>query len=82
MAQRERVAVHNPDTALAMAHAFVDSDATRSTGPKTIIEAFPGPGVLSRALLTLPEDKLGKLIILEDDPRFLPFLEVRGASRI
>ncbi|KZV76309.1 S-adenosyl-L-methionine-dependent methyltransferase [Peniophora sp. CONT] len=75
VAQRERICVHNPETALAMAHAFLDSDATRSTGPKTVIEAFPGPGMLSRALLTLPEDKLGKLIILEDDPRFLPFLE-------
>ncbi|VDC03590.1 unnamed protein product [Peniophora sp. CBMAI 1063] len=75
VAQRERIAVHNPETALAMAHAFLDSDATRSTGPKTVIEAFPGPGMLSRALLTLPEDKLGRLIILEDDARFLPFLE-------
>lgn len=76
VAQRERISVHNPDTALAMAHAFLDSDSTRSTGPKTVIEAFPGPGMLSRALLTFPEDKLGRLIILEDDPRFLAFLEV------
>lgn len=35
-----------------------------------------GPGTLSRALCELPPSKLGKLIILEDNPLYLPYLEV------
>lgn len=38
---------------------------------------MPGPGTLSRALCELPESKMSKLIILEDNPLYLPYLEVR-----
>ena len=37
---------------------------------------FPGPGALTRALLTLPRDSFDKLIVLEEHPGYLDYLKV------
>jgi transcription factor 1 len=46
---------------------------------KVVIEAFPGPGVLTRALLRLPKQRIKNLIVIEHDVRCLQYLEVRAA---
>ncbi|EEB88162.1 hypothetical protein MPER_14148, partial [Moniliophthora perniciosa FA553] len=48
--QTHRVSISNLDTAIAVADAFVPAG---SKG-KVIVEAYPGPGQLTRALLKLP----------------------------
>ncbi|EJD52638.1 S-adenosyl-L-methionine-dependent methyltransferase [Auricularia subglabra TFB-10046 SS5] len=60
--QRDRAFVHNVDTAGKLAAAFL-KDTKR---PKTIIEAYPGAGILTRALLQYPPDVVKKIIVLED----------------
>ena len=35
-----------------------------------------GPGALTRALLTLPRDSFDKLIVLEEQPKYLEYLKV------
>jgi len=52
----------------------VNSKETSTNNPKVIIEAFPGPGALSRAFLTLPSSQLRRLIILEDHEPYLEYL--------
>lgn len=37
---------------------------------------LPGPGALTRALLTLPRDTFDKLIVLEEQPKYLEYLKV------
>ncbi|KAH9956928.1 S-adenosyl-L-methionine-dependent methyltransferase [Russula dissimulans] len=71
---RNRVSVRNPASAIRAAHNFINSKKTSTSKPKVIIEAFPGPGVLSRALLTLPPSQLRRLIILEDHEPYLQYL--------
>ncbi|KAH9057340.1 S-adenosyl-L-methionine-dependent methyltransferase, partial [Lactarius vividus] len=71
---RDRISIRNPMTAIRVAESFVGSKKTSTGKPKVIIEAFPGPGALSRAFLTLPPDKLKKLIILEDHEPYLEYL--------
>lgn len=44
--------------------------------PFRLLTISLGPGTLSRALCELPPQKLSKLIILEDNPLYLPYLEV------
>ncbi|KAI0743761.1 S-adenosyl-L-methionine-dependent methyltransferase [Daedaleopsis nitida] len=72
--RRERVSLKHLDTARSVAHSFIESTPHHEAG-KIVIEAFPGPGALSRALLELPSKSLRKLIILEDDQAFLKSLE-------
>ncbi|KAI0302533.1 S-adenosyl-L-methionine-dependent methyltransferase [Russula brevipes] len=69
---RGRVSISAPAAAVRVAQSFVNSKKTITGNPKVIIEAFPGPGALSRALLTLPPSQLKRLIILED---YEPYLE-------
>jgi transcription factor 1 len=57
-----------------VAHSFVNSKKTFTGKPKVIVEAFPGPGALSRAFLTLPSSELRRLIILEDHEPYLEYL--------
>ncbi|KAI0320776.1 S-adenosyl-L-methionine-dependent methyltransferase [Amylostereum chailletii] len=71
---RDRISLRNPLSSMQVAQAFVGSDWSDSGKPKTVVEAFPGPGALSRGLLTLPPSKLGKLIILEDYEPYLEYL--------
>ncbi|OCH95074.1 S-adenosyl-L-methionine-dependent methyltransferase [Obba rivulosa] len=72
---RDRVFVRKPETAAKLAESFLSDQLTTEGRPKVVIETYPGPGVLSRALLELPHSKLRKLIILEDQPEFTPYLE-------
>ncbi|KAN0129209.1 S-adenosyl-L-methionine-dependent methyltransferase [Lactarius tabidus] len=71
---RDRISIRDPLSAIHVAHSFVDAKKTSTGNPKTVIEAFPGPGALSRAFLTLPPSKLKKLIILEDYEPYLEYL--------
>ncbi|EIM83080.1 S-adenosyl-L-methionine-dependent methyltransferase [Stereum hirsutum FP-91666 SS1] len=71
---RDRVSVRNLELADKLAYSFLDNPHTSSDEPKTVVEAFPGPGQLSRALLKLPPSKLKKLIILEDHEPYLQYL--------
>ncbi|KAG8899778.1 Mitochondrial transcription factor 1 [Tulasnella sp. 417] len=48
--------------------------------PKVVLETYPGPGVLTRALLTLPRTALKKLIICEYGKTFHPDLEALAAA--
>lgn len=66
-----RVSVRNPQTARAMADAFVP-DGSRD---KVIVEAYPGPGQLTRALLDLPKERIKKLIVLEENENYLEYLQ-------
>ena len=59
-------------------HFLLDLNITRKivrlAGPfegRAVIEVGPGPGGLTRALL---ESDLGRLVLVEKDPRFLPLL--------
>ncbi|KAI9461235.1 S-adenosyl-L-methionine-dependent methyltransferase [Lactarius psammicola] len=54
--------------------SIVDAKKTSTGNPKVVIEAFPGPGALSRAFMTLPPSKLKRLIILEDHEPYLEYL--------
>ncbi|KAF8627810.1 hypothetical protein AX15_004235 [Amanita polypyramis BW_CC] len=65
-----RVSIRNPYTAQAIADAFVPSGSR----DKVIIEAYPGPGQLTRALLELPKERVKKIIILEDHRNYLEYL--------
>ncbi|KAG6865520.1 hypothetical protein C0991_001841 [Blastosporella zonata] len=66
-----RVSLRNPDTAAKVAEAFVPEG---SQG-KVIVEAYPGPGQLTRALLNLPKERIRKLIILENWAPYLEYLK-------
>ncbi|KAF8332103.1 S-adenosyl-L-methionine-dependent methyltransferase [Cantharellus anzutake] len=61
--------VKNFDTAIETARAF-GLDEDDSKGPKTIVELYPGPGMISRAILSLPRDRIHRLILLESGPEF------------
>ncbi|EIW83015.1 S-adenosyl-L-methionine-dependent methyltransferase, partial [Coniophora puteana RWD-64-598 SS2] len=67
----DRVTLRDPDTAWGLANAFIPEIAR----DKVIIEAFPGPGVLTRALLDLPRERVQKIILLEDVKVFREYLE-------
>jgi transcription factor 1 len=75
---RFRVLLHNQDTAQLLAKAFLlDPDYKNDTTTgRVIIEAFPGPGVLSRAILQQPDSVVRKLILLEDNDTYLKYLRV------
>ncbi|KAA1471683.1 S-adenosyl-L-methionine-dependent methyltransferase [Dentipellis sp. KUC8613] len=72
---RDRISIRNPESATQVARGFLTGKRTRTNQPKIVIEAFPGPGALSRALMTLPPDQMSKLIILEDWPPYLEYLK-------
>ncbi|KAI0268636.1 S-adenosyl-L-methionine-dependent methyltransferase [Gloeopeniophorella convolvens] len=71
---RDRISIRNPTSAIRVAQSFIDSKKVSTGKPKVVIEAFPGPGALSRAFLALPPSKLRKLIILEDYEPYLEYL--------
>ncbi|KAF7315740.1 Glycoside hydrolase family 63 protein [Mycena indigotica] len=71
-----RVSLANPKTAAQVANAFVPSDSR----DKTIVEAFPGPGQLTRALLALPKTRIKQLIVLEKEPSYLAYLKPLEAT--
>ncbi|KAI0000430.1 S-adenosyl-L-methionine-dependent methyltransferase [Russula vinacea] len=71
---RDRISIRHPVSAISVAHSFINSKKTFTGKPKVIVEAFPGPGALSRAFLTLPSSQLRRLIILEDHEPYLEYL--------
>ncbi|OSX66405.1 hypothetical protein POSPLADRAFT_1177873 [Postia placenta MAD-698-R-SB12] len=72
---RDRVSVKSPETARSIVQSFVSGQSPAAGQGKIIVEAFPGPGALSRALLELPESHVKKLIILEDNEDYLNYLK-------
>ncbi|KAI0087972.1 S-adenosyl-L-methionine-dependent methyltransferase [Irpex rosettiformis] len=68
---RDRVSLANPHTARLVAESFLTGDSITAGSGKVVIEAFPGPGALSRALLELDSSRIRKLIILEDNEQYL-----------
>ncbi|KAF9482258.1 S-adenosyl-L-methionine-dependent methyltransferase [Pholiota conissans] len=66
-----RSTIRNPETARMVAEALVPSGSR----DKIIIEAYPGAGLLTRALLALPKRRIKKLIVIEDAIKFIPFLK-------
>ncbi|KAG8213823.1 hypothetical protein J3R82DRAFT_10538 [Butyriboletus roseoflavus] len=67
---KHRVCLRNSETAAKVAEAFVPAGAK----DKVVIEAFPGPGILTRALLQLPRERIRKIIVLENAECFLDSL--------
>ncbi|KAJ8518146.1 hypothetical protein ONZ45_g4748 [Pleurotus djamor] len=73
---RDRVSVKKPQTADMIAEGFVPEG---SEG-KVIIEAYPGPGALTRALMKLPKSRINKIIVLEDYEPYLEYLRPLEAA--
>ncbi|KAF5351667.1 hypothetical protein D9756_007711 [Leucocoprinus leucothites] len=71
MENKGRASVMNPETAQELAEAYVPEGSK----DRIIIEAFPGPGALTRALLKLPKERIKKLIVLEENPLFNQWLK-------
>ncbi|KAF8577315.1 S-adenosyl-L-methionine-dependent methyltransferase [Ramaria rubella] len=67
--RRARVCLSNPQTSEGVAESFLPPKESEEKG-KVIIEAFPGPGALTRALLELPPSRMRKLVVLEDVPEY------------
>lgn len=70
MAFKSRISIANPETAALVADSFVPSGSK----DKVIVEAYPGPGALTRALMQLPKERIRKIIVLEDVEQYLNFL--------
>ncbi|KAG5720008.1 hypothetical protein E4T56_gene6859 [Termitomyces sp. T112] len=66
-----RISLRNPTTAAAIADAFVPEGSR----DKVIIEAYPGPGQLTRALLDLPKERIKKIILLENWESYIDWLK-------
>ncbi|KAG6337090.1 hypothetical protein ID866_2001 [Astraeus odoratus] len=65
-----RVSLRNPEAAALVADAFIPDGCK----DKVVVEAFPGPGVLTRALMNLPKERIRKIIVLEHLEPYLDFL--------
>ncbi|KAK7692605.1 hypothetical protein QCA50_004237 [Cerrena zonata] len=72
VAVRDRVSVRVPDTASLLAEGFLEGKSIAAGDNKVIIEVYPGPGALSRALLHLSDKRVKRLIILEPWKDFYP----------
>ncbi|KAJ7084366.1 S-adenosyl-L-methionine-dependent methyltransferase [Mycena belliarum] len=68
---QHRVSLSNPITAALVADAFVPVGSK----DKVVIEIFPGPGQLTRALIDLPRDRISKIIVLEAAETYLRYLK-------
>ncbi|TFK20919.1 S-adenosyl-L-methionine-dependent methyltransferase [Coprinopsis marcescibilis] len=66
-----RISINNPETAAKMANALIPEGAK----DKVIVEAYPGPGELTRALLNLPRERIRKIIVLESIAEFSDWLD-------
>ncbi|KAG2150847.1 S-adenosyl-L-methionine-dependent methyltransferase [Suillus clintonianus] len=71
MTLKSRISISNPETAALVADSFVP----KGSRDKVIIEAYPGPGALTRALMQLPKERIRKIIVLEDTEQYLHFLK-------
>ncbi|KAI5120640.1 hypothetical protein M0805_007977 [Coniferiporia weirii] len=71
-----RVFLRNQEVSDRIANAFLKNEEENPSGEgKVVIEAFPGPGTLTRSLLKLPPSKIKKLIVLEEVPEYLKYLQ-------
>ncbi|KAG8715476.1 Mitochondrial transcription factor 1 [Ceratobasidium sp. 395] len=52
----------------------LNQDSNRKEG-RVVIEAFPGPGAVTRALLELPRSEVKRVIVLEEELKYLKFLK-------
>ncbi|KAJ7218084.1 hypothetical protein GGX14DRAFT_495526 [Mycena pura] len=68
---QHRVSISNSLTAAKLADAFVPEGSR----DKIIVEIFPGPGQLTRALLALPRSRIKQLIVLENAEAYLKYLK-------
>jgi len=66
-----RIAVSNRESADKLANAIVPK---RSKG-KVIVEAYPGPGQLTRSLLNLPRERVSKIVVMEPIIEFVDWLK-------
>ncbi|KAG9008232.1 Mitochondrial transcription factor 1, partial [Tulasnella sp. 427] len=73
----ERSYVFNPSAARDIVKTY---NLEENGHPKIVLETYPGPGLLSRALLALPRTTLKKLIICEYGKSFHPELEALAAA--
>ncbi|KAG8689900.1 Mitochondrial transcription factor 1 [Ceratobasidium sp. 423] len=80
-ATRGRCSLIEPETARAFVRGALGLDEKRPKGTKkrkegrVIIEAFPGPGGVTRALLELPRSEVKRVIVLEEELKYLPALK-------
>ncbi|KAJ7594591.1 S-adenosyl-L-methionine-dependent methyltransferase [Mycena floridula] len=74
--QHNRASLSNPKTAAIVADAFVPTGSRN----KVIIEAYPGPGCLTRALMKLPEGRIKKIIVMEQHAMYLKYLKPLAES--
>ncbi|KAG6824795.1 hypothetical protein H0H93_001525, partial [Arthromyces matolae] len=70
VAVNHRVSIRDRRTAEKIANTIVPEG---SEG-QTLIEAYPGPGRLTRALLELPKNRIKKLIVVENWGPYLQWL--------
>lgn len=75
-----RITISNAHTAKQLAEAFVPEGSK----DKVIVEAYPGPGMLTRALLDLPRERIKKIVLLEPVEGFAKWLEplVKADDRV
>ncbi|KAH7329778.1 hypothetical protein B0J17DRAFT_603882 [Rhizoctonia solani] len=80
-ATRGRCSLIEPEAARVFVRGALGLDQKQPKGSKkrkdgrVIIEAFPGPGGVTRALLELPRSEVKKVIVLEEELKFLPALK-------
>ncbi|KAJ1299783.1 hypothetical protein OPQ81_011999 [Rhizoctonia solani] len=80
-ATKGRCSLIEPEAARAVVRGALGLDEERPKGSKkrkegrVIIEAFPGPGGVTRALLELPRSEVKKVIVLEEELKYLPALK-------
>jgi len=73
-----RVSLCNDDSADRLVNDMIppiNSGGKKGKG-KTVVEAFPGPGVITRALMRLPRERVEKIYVMEEHEGFLPYLLV------
>ncbi|KAL5638148.1 hypothetical protein ACGC1H_005004 [Rhizoctonia solani] len=80
-ATKGRCSLIEPEVARVFVRGALGLDEKPPKGSKkrkegrVIIEAFPGPGGVTRALLELPRSEVKRVIVLEEELKFLPALK-------
>ncbi|CAE6450957.1 unnamed protein product [Rhizoctonia solani] len=80
-ATKGRCSLIEPEAARAFVRGALGLDEKQPKESKkrkdgrVIIEAFPGPGGVTRALLELPRSEVKRVIVLEEELKFLPALK-------
>ncbi|KAF5393355.1 hypothetical protein D9757_000545 [Collybiopsis confluens] len=71
----DRVSISNAETAALVAESFVPEGSK----DQVVIEAFPGPGQLTRALMNLPKSRIKKIIVVENEVKYVEYLRPLAA---